>query len=451
MAPEPELSPPDPGIAVVPPMPQSSSPTETSPPGVSPSGVEEVSTPAPLPAITLQQAILETLQCDPKLRSALENIAQAKADLVTSAIIPNPTLAVTGIFLPGRPITPAAPGGPPELDVLASFPLDWFLFGKQAAAIAAAQWGVEVSAADYADAVRLRVADTVAAFYDILEARAMLKLAQEDLASLQRVEDITRRQVKLGGAGSIEVDRIRLSVLDSQRDVRTRQATLTTAKAKLQALLGRHQADGAFEVGGSLEVTSPAPPMETAEALAVAEENRPDLISLRKQIAKACASAQAEHTKAYPSVAPGGGLQYQFQGSEGLPDFPSYNVGVNVSIPLFDRNQGNICKAHSVLAQSKLNLQAQYVQLQADLEQAVAEFRTARLDATSIGPEQLQAAKSVRDRTEAAYKVGGKTLLEVMDAERAYRDTSRTYIMGQSGYWHSLHRLNAAVGKQVLR
>ena len=80
---------------------------------------------------------------------------------------------------------------------------------------------------------------------------------------------------------------------------------------------------------------------------------------------------------------------------------------MNVSVPLFDRNQGNIAKAESALAQSCFNLQAQLVQTEADIEQAVAEFQTAHTDVSSIGSEQLQAARSVRDRTEAAFQAGG--------------------------------------------
>jgi cobalt-zinc-cadmium efflux system outer membrane protein len=118
---------------------------------------------------------------------------------------------------------------------------------------------------------------------------------------------------------------------------------------------------------------------------------------------------------------------------------------------LFDRNQGNIHKAQSVATQAALNLQAQLAQLHAEIKQAVAEFESAKDDAISIGPEQLKTARTVRDRTEAGFRAGGKTLLEVIDAENAYRDTHRSYILAQSTYWHTLHRLNAAIGKQVLR
>ena len=134
-----------------------------------------------------------------------------------------------------------------------------------------------------------------------------------------------------------------------------------------------------------------------------------------------------------------------------MPERPGVYGHRERHVPLFDRNQGNINKAQSLLAQTCYNLQAQMIQLRAEIEQAVAEFQAARVDVTAVGPEQLQTARSVRDRTEAAYQAGGKTLLEVIDAERAYRDTNRTYILGQSTYWHSLHQLNAALGKQVLR
>ena len=279
----------------------------------------------------------------------------------------------------------------------------------------------------------------------------MVKLAEEDLASLERVEGVTLAGVKFGGAGTIEAERIRLSVLDAQREVRSRATTLTTSAAQLRAAIGRSRQTPRFDAAGSLDVVKPSAPLPLSEAVAVAEQNRPDIISLRRQIAKARSSIEWERTKARPAVSPSWGYQYQWQEANGVADAPSYTAQMNVSVPIFDRNQGNIAKAESVLAQTCFNLQAQLVQAEANIEQAVGEFQAARTNALSIGPQQLAAARSVRDRTMAAYKLGGKTLLEVLDAQRAYRDTHRTYILGQSAYWHALHKLNAAVGEQILQ
>ncbi len=402
-------------------------------------------------AMTLEQAMAETLQSDPKLRGAMETIRQAQGDFVTSSLLPNPTVQVNGVFLPLRPFTPDRPAGPPELDVIGTFPIDWYLFGKRAAAMTNAQIGVAVSNADYCDQVRQRLANTAAAFYDVLEAQSMLKLAEEDLASLKRVESITLAGVKFGGAGTIEAERIRLSVLDAQREACTRETTLTTKKAQLRAAVGRVRQTPRFDVAGSLEIAKPAAPLSLSEAIAVAERNRPDIVSLRRQVAKARSGVEVERTKARPTVSPSLGYQYQYQYCNGVADASSYTAQMNVSVPIFDRNQGNIAKAESALVQSHFNLQAQLVQAEADVEQAVAEFHDAEEEAVLIGPQQLATARSVRDRTISAYKLGGMKLLDVLDAERAYRDTHRTYILGQSGYWHALHKLNAALGQQVLQ
>jgi cobalt-zinc-cadmium efflux system outer membrane protein len=402
-------------------------------------------------AITLSEAMSETLQSDAKLRAAMEAIRQAEGDLTTSSLPPNPSVQINGVFLPLRTFTPDRPGGPPELDVIGSWAIDWWLFGKRAAAMANAEMGVAVSNSDFADQVRQRLANTASTFYDVLEARSMWKLAQEDLASLRRVERITVEGVKFGGSGTIEAERVRLSVLAAEDEECTRATALKSAKAQFRAAIGRPGQMSATDVAGSLEIGRPAARLSLAAAVALAERNRPDIISLRRQVAKARSGIEAEQTKARAQVTPALGYTYQWQEPNGVPDAPSFTAQMGVTVPLFDRNQGNIAKAQSVLAQSCYNLQAQLVQTEADVEQAVGEFEDATESATRIGPAQLAAARSVRDRTLAAYSLGGKTLLDVLDAERAYRDTHRTYVLGQSRYWHALYRLNAAVGQQIIQ
>ena len=69
---------------------------------------------------------------------------------------------------------------------------------------------------------------------------------------------------------------------------------------------------------------------------------------------------------------------------------------------------------------------------------------TENLQRESTG--SLETAKSLRDKTEAAYKAGGRKLLDVIDAQRAYRDRVQASVTNQADYWRTLYRLNAAVG-----
>ena len=149
--------------------------------------------------MSLDQAISATLLADPKIRAGLEAIHQANADWLTSSLPPNPTLITDGIFLPLQPTHAGKPGGPPQMDVQVGYPIDWFLFGKRAAAMASASLGVRQSEADYADLIRQRVTATATAFYDVLEAKSLLDLARQDTENLTRLEAATRRAVDAGG------------------------------------------------------------------------------------------------------------------------------------------------------------------------------------------------------------------------------------------------------------
>jgi cobalt-zinc-cadmium efflux system outer membrane protein len=400
---------------------------------------------------TLDAAIRQALEADPQIRAGFETVRQAEADLITAGLLPNPDVSTDLLMMPwGKSFRPTKQGGPSQTDAFVGFPIDWFVFGKRAAAIVTAQQGVDVATAQFADLVRLRISETIAAFYDVLEAQEQLELAQEDLDNLSEVERITANRVELGGVGTIELDRIRVSIYSSRREVRSRETLLAAALSRLRAFLG-FAADIPVAVRGDLDVMVPATPLAPDAAFSLAEENRPDLIALHRQIAMATAGVEFEERRAYPELKPSFGYTRQFQKEMGFPDAESWNVALQMTLPVFDRNQGNIAKAKSARTQAELNLNAQLVTLRAEIDQAVKAYQAARDALTIDDPGQLEAAKNVRDKIRAAYELGGKPLIEVLDAQRAYRETYRLHIASRSGYWHSLHGLNAAIGKQVLR
>lgn len=401
---------------------------------------------------TLNQAVQAALKSDPRISAALENISQAEADLITAGLIPNPQINTDVQLMPlNRPFTVDRQGGPPQFDFNVAMPIDWFLFGKRAAAVASGEQGVEAASADFANTVRLRISATIAAFYDVLEMQAMLGVAHENQSNLARMEKIILNRVALGGVGTIEADRIKLSIFSGHREIHARELDLASALNRLRALLGI-EGNIPIKVKGTLEVDTPVKPIESEAAFKWAEENRPDLNALRRQLDKADADINLQESKAYPQVAPTIGYSRQFQQQAiGFPDANSWMAGVNVSVPIFDRNQGNIAKAKSVKNQTRFNLQAQLVDLRAEIDQAVKTFASSYQFLTNDDPGQLEAAKNVRDKITQAYELGGKTLIEVLDAQRTYLETYRVHISGRSGYWHSLNQLNAAIGKEILR
>lgn len=98
-------------------------------------------------------------------------------------------------------------------------------------------------------------------------------------------------------------------------------------------------------------------PIDSETAFKLAEGNRPDLSALYRQLDKADSDIKLEERRAYPQVTPGIGYTRQFQQQAiGFPDANSWMAGINLTVPIFDRNQGNIAKAKSIKTQTQYNL-----------------------------------------------------------------------------------------------
>jgi cobalt-zinc-cadmium efflux system outer membrane protein len=403
--------------------------------------------------VTLDEAIDEALSQAPEVLAGLETVIQSRADLKTASLYPNPglTLGTTLQPAPGTHISSTNPGGPPQYMVDLSIPLDPLVFGKQSAGIESARRAVDVAGADFADLKRARAGDVASSFYDVLQAKALLALVRDDLENLKRVETLTRRRVELGGAPAVDLDRARLAVATSQQDVRVAETADLTTRALLRSLLGRTGPEPGFDVAGSLEVTRPLAPPELEKLLEAAEYSRADLVSLRRQVDRWLAETRSQGRQALPQLSITGGYIYQVQEPIGFKNLNEWEATIGISLPLFDRNQGNIAKAESQVRQASLSLDAKRAAVRAELAQNLSAFGGAYQAILAEDRTQLEAAKSVRDRMEAAYQAGGRTVLELLDAERAYRDAQRLHIAVQSSYWHALHRINAATGKTVLR
>jgi cobalt-zinc-cadmium efflux system outer membrane protein len=402
----------------------------------------------PRQKITLPLAIEMCINNNFRVLAGTERIQMAEADLITSSLIPNPSLFADCQLIPLQNAEVNRNLGPPEWDTLVAVPIDWLLFGKRLAAMRAARLGIEVTSASFADVLRIQVARTVDAFYEVLEDDAHFKLAEKNVDELMELEKLTAELAKNKKVGTLELDRIKLAVHEAVLERHDRELALDIAKARLRPLLGRTAADPDYTVEGALTVTAMVPPPTLEEALVLAEVQRPDLLSGRKAIDQANAVVELERSRAKPQVAIQPGLSYYDQRHiNGFPNGSMFDIGISMSLPLTDRNQGNILKAQAQVQERHLTYQGDRADALAEVEAALASYADAVEHLTQFNtPETLTAAQDLRKHMEAAYRAGDRKLIELLDAHKAYRDRLAHVIEFQSDYWRTLNKLNAAVG-----
>ena len=399
-------------------------------------------------AWTFDQVITATLTSDPRLRIGREEIRQARAEHLTSSLLPNPTFTAEGATLPFRRngVTPNRPGGPPELNLQVEFPIDWFLFAKRKAEMESASWEIRQSQAEYADLIRWRIMETATLFYDVLEAKALLTVIHQDIEILVQLEIIAKEGVEAGGMAAVEWRRISLDLLQSRQELREAEKTLDILKAQLRAQFGSTDYDPNFDITCDLDIPTVLDLMPLEAAFAKAQQNRPDIRAFRMQMAKSQADVRLEKRNAFPEVTPHLGYTRQYQKAMGDDDYNGWGIGVSMMVPLFNRNQGNRAKSQAALAQSTHQYQAGIVELRAEIVEADRNLRTAHQQACTFANEEVRLAKEVRDIMIESFRAGGRPLIDVLDTERSYRETVRLFITSRADYWRALYIYKSVIG-----
>ena len=401
--------------------------------------------------LSFDEVINAVLISDPRLMAGFQGINQANADALTASLVPNPTVMADILMLPlARPFSPDRTGGPPQQDVMVSYPIDWYVFGKRAAQMASASAMVKVSEAEFANLVRIRITEGALAYYDVMEAKALLDLANQNLAILAKVEVALTKAVEAGGRPKVEINRIRLDILQNRQTVRDVETALVAAKARLRALIGRSDRDLDFDIAGTLDALLTTNTPGAAEAFDLALDNRPDVKAIKARMIQTEANVIVEDRKKYPELIPMLGWTRQYQvAAMGQPDAGSWNASLTTQLPFFNRNQGNRAKASSYAVQAKIDYEATLVALRAEIETTAQELKAARNNAEAVAGEQLRLANEVLQSITDAYEAGTRTLVEILDAQRNFRETNKSYISMRAGYWRALYRYYSATGKQI--
>jgi cobalt-zinc-cadmium efflux system outer membrane protein len=313
-----------------------------------------------------------------------------------------------------------------------------------------AHFGVHVAQAEFENMVRLRVLEAATLFYDSLEAKGLLDVARQNVQSLHELEELTKQAIADGGRPAIEAHRIRLDAIAAEQRLRKAAALERGAIARLRAIMGGADLPITMTPIGEMEVSDSGPILTTEEALAIARQARPDLQSILWQRTRAESDVDLQRRLGRAEVAPSFGYTRQYQQKAiGFPDADSWSAALSMTLPIYNRNQGNVAKASAEERRNRFAYAAALLDVEAEIIAASADLKAAEENAVSVAKEQLQLAESVRDSITEAFKNGGRPLIDVLDSQRNYRETYALYVSVRAEYWRALYRYYAVLGQRV--
>jgi len=124
---------------------------------------------------------------------------------------------------------------------------------------------------------------------------------------------------------------------------------------------------------------------------------------------------------------------------------------MSTPLPIFDRNQGNTARAREEARQADLRLQQLQQTIAGEVDLAAAQCASAEATLQTVEGNMLTQARDVRTITEYAYRRGEATLIEFLDAQRAFNETMQAWNEARAEYARSTFLVRAAVGEDSIR
>ena len=405
---------------------------------------------APLPAITIAQAVQEALQNNPGLLAEKLGIPIAETAAITARLRPNPVVTASSDHLDwlGTGFSEVNGAGPTETALRIDVP--WERGHKREYRVDTAGYAQKIAEARVADSIRRLRLEVTLACIDVMEAKARLDLANDNLKSLEGVVQLNETRLKGGAIPPIELTRSRVAMLQFRGNVKTAELSLTTARIRLQTLLGRGSGQtpiGIIDVSDPLKIPLPptAPTLDQIQARAIAV--RPDIQAARLDQARSQSELRLQLANGKVDYTAGAEYRRQ-QGLNGTGN--SLGFFFSVPLPVFNRNQGEIARVTSEEVQLQKQIDALQSQVSGEVAGAYREYETARQLIGDIERDLLGLSEEARNTTTYVYQAGAGSLLDVLDAQRTFNETMSSYYTAQADYRRAVSRLTSVVGEEVI-
>jgi len=397
-------------------------------------------------ALTWDQVKARFEATNPALKADADNVDEMRAEEITAYLRPNPQLSVTA---DGTQIAPKNGVWEP---LAGTFVVPGVSYlherdRKRELRLESAQEGTRISESQHEDLKRNLEFALRSAFVQTLEAKTVVKMAQDDLDYYDKIIDISSARLKAGDIAQIDFDRIELLRVQYESEMETAIVNLRTAKIQLLQLLNDRTPVEQFDVTGVFDFSETLGPLDDFRQAALSA--RPDLQAALETVQQ----SETNHKLAVSngSTDPTFGAWYTWNASDNNPN-GTQTLGINVSIPLrvFDRNQGEKKRTQIDIDRSRQASDATRAQVFSDVDTA---YELVRSNIALLKPYKAKyndEALRVRDTVTYAYQHGGASLMDFLNAQSDYRQVQLAYTQLIGAYLTAAGQLNLAVGREVI-
>lgn len=363
---------------------------------------------------------------NPTLRQAEGEIRAAKARQQQSGLYPNPTVGYTGDEIRGGSIGGGKNGFFVSQPIVTGGKLGKTrkIFGEE---IRLAEVEAEEQEMRVENALRI-------AFYRVLAAQEMLE-AERDLARIaQDNAETERRLSNTGQVDESELLRAEVQALRMQMAVRVRESALREEWRGLTAIVGKPDLPLQV-VEGNLEADLPQ--VNEEQVIETIAKQSPAVRIAAISTTRAQAVLDRAKAEPVPDLQLRAGAEYSGEQLEGIHRATGWEgiAEVGVTLPLWNRNQGNIAAARQDIDRAKREEERVELTLRERAASVLDQYATARIMAEEYRDAILPRAKTAYSLLVDKY---GKMLASypvVLDSQKTLYQLHLEYVATLANVW----------------
>ena len=409
-------------------------------------GQTNVSPSPPGPPLTWDQVKARFQSANPELKADALGVDEMKAAETTAFLRPNPQFTFSE---DGLQLVPHNGVWQPLAGVQEQSNLAYLIERehKRQLRLETAKDATRVAQSQHEDLQRNLLFNLRSAFIQTLQAKSVVRLAQEDLTYYDKIIEISQARAKAGDIAQIDLDRIELLRVQYESELQNALVNLRTAKILLLQMLNDRTQVEQFDVDGAFDFSPDLQQLEPMRQTAL--DNRPDLQAALLSIeqSKAAHKLAVADGSTDPTVSGWWTHNPSFNNPNALD---TLGLSVNIPLRIFDRNQGEKKRTLIDIDKSQQLTEAARAQVFGDVDSAYAQVES---NITLLKPyreKYLAQSTRVRDTVTFAYQRGGASLMDFLNAQSDYRVVQLAYLQLIGTYLTAASQLNLAVGREVI-
>jgi outer membrane protein, heavy metal efflux system len=384
------------------------------------------------PQLSLEQIQQLAAAHNPTLKQAAQAVARSAAQARQAAFFPNPSVGYQGEQIRGGYYGGGEQGG----FIQQTIPLGGKL-GLRSEALKQQRRQDELGVSEQQSRVK---SDIGQLFYRTLAGQELVKL-RRDLLAIARDAVTTSRQ--LANVGQSDLPDVLLAEVDTEQaevDYTTAQLAFIQEFRSLAAVAG--QPDLALSyLSGDLEA---APSLDTNEITGVILRDSPEVKKAQQAVLRVEAELKSAHRESIPDLTIRGGLQ---QNLEHLNEYSTHQVGLQgfatagITLPLFNRNQGNIESAKADLERARQDVTRLQLSLRSSIQPLLQTYLSEKNQSARYRSEMIPRAERAYRLYLSKYQSMAAAYPQVLLSQRTLFQLKTSYIQSLSRLWSAAVQL----------